>query len=685
MVIKFLYFLNSFRCLSKGTFINKKIIFIVMGEKSDESTSVENSRDDGKLGLISILLITINSIMGTGIFFLPAVGAREAGLFSIISWFVMGLVAIYFSMIFAELVGMFPKEGGVYEYAKEAFGQFPSFILGWMTLIAAYVTIAMLIVGAILYVAPTLPKLFTILISIIFILAFNFMAFKGLKTGAVMLVVFALITLVTVFGILIPGLLEFNIANFSGWFAHQSFSGLSGSEGFIAGISVIFVTIFFIAETFFGWETTTFLAEKVRNPKKIMPKVMIIATVSIAVISLLFVIASFSLINWQLLGQSTTPLADLAASVYGEGARSIYGLMVYLAIIGSVAGWIVASPNLIVALAKDKMFIPQLAHLHKKTKTPYKAIIFQTLLTSVLVIMGAGNYETLLHLLVPLVLFLYAAVVLSLLVIRKKYPKIEKPYTAPFGNWGPKLLILFSLGLVVMWMIYSHDAISTLSLLASFVFFGFPIYLLLLFNYNPGASLKFQNETAWVSFFLERLFFPRDIQEKFLANSQIEGKTVLELGASSGLVSVEIALRNPKEQIIVENNTAAKRIIEKKLGHKKNVLIIKDELLRSRIHPEIKEVDEVISFGILSDLHNEQQYLAQLARILPLNARIHFFDYVDLYKFIPNKEIVDNLKELKELFRRAGFAVKIKKHKGLFWNYLIIDGIRSDSVESIFV
>ncbi|MCA9477993.1 MAG: amino acid permease [Nanoarchaeota archaeon] len=654
-----------------------------MGEESGEA--VEATQESGKLGFVTILLITINSIMGTGIFFLPAVGAREAGLFSIISWIIMGLIAIYFSMIFAELVGIFPKEGGVYEYAKEAFGQFPSFILGWMTLVAAYVTIAMLIVGAILYVAPTLPSLFTILISITFILAFNFMAFKGLKTGAVMLVAFALITLVAVFGIMVPGLIHFNSANFIDWFSHAKFTGLDGVGGFFTGLSVVFVTIFFIAETFFGWETTTFLAEKVRNPKRVMPKVMIIATIFIAICSLLFVISSFSLISWQTFAQSATPLADLAGVIYGPQSTSFYGLLVYLAIIGSVAGWIVASPNLIVALAKDKMFIPQLAQLHPKTKTPYKAIIFQTILTSLLVIVGAGNYETLLHLLVPLVLFLYSAVVLSLLVIRRKYPKAEKYYTAPFGSWGPILLMTFTLGLVILWATHSADALSTLSLLGSFILFGFPIYLLLVLYYDPQASLKFQNETAWVSFLLDRLFFPKSIQKKFLANAQIEGKVVLELGASSGLVSVEVAKRRPKKQIIIEHTESAKKFIEKKLRYRENVVVLKDELLRSRIHPQVDEVDEVISFGILGDLHNEQQYLAQLAHILPQHARIHFFDYVDLYKFIPNKEIVDDLDRLKEIFRRAGFAVHITKHKGTFWNYLIIDGIRSDNTDTVYV
>ena len=628
----------------------------------------------GKLGLVSILLITINSIMGTEIFFLPAIGVREAGLFSIISWAIMGLIAIYYSMVIAELVGMFPKEGGVYEYAKQAFGQFSSFLLGWMALIAAYVTVAMLIVGAILYLAPTLPKSFLIGVSIAFIVIFNYMAFRGLKTGAVMLVAFAFITLLALGGILIPGLFHFHPANFTGWMSHHAVKGL----GPFGVIGVIFVTIFFIAETFFGWETTTFLAEQVRNPRKTMPKVLIGATVFIATTSLLFVIASVSIIPWQIFGFSTTPLADLATVIYGETLKGSYGLLVYLAIIGSVAGWIVASPNLIVALAKDKMFIPQLSKLHPKTGTPYKAIIFQTILTSLLIIVGAGSYELLLHLLVPLVLVLYASVVLSLLVIRKKHPDIERPYIAPFGNTGPVLLILFSISLIVFWAVSTHGALQTLGLLGSFVLFGFPIYLLLAFHYDPQATLKFQNDTAKLYFLFERVFFPRSIEHALLSDAEFSGKVVVELGASSGLLSLAIQKRSPKKHIIVETSKAMTNIIAKRLGVHDNLHIYYDDHLKSRIHPNIEEAEEVVSFGILSDLHNPQQYLKDLSDIMPINSRIHFFDYIDLYKFIPNKETIGNLDILREMFRKAGFAVRVIKKHGFFWNYLIIQGIRTD-------
>jgi len=210
------------------------------------------------LNFPTILLITINSIMGTGIFFLPAVGAKYAGPASIISWIIMAVVSIYIAMCFGELTSMYPKAGGVYEFCKHAYGRFTSFIIGWATLIAGNVTIAMLVVGAIQYLLPFEAAHVKIPLSLGFIIAFNYIAYKGMKTSSVMLVTFAFITLGTIFGLIFPGILNFNMTNMVPFFVFP--------------MSSILITIFFIAETFFGWETATFLAEETKTAKKLCPK-----------------------------------------------------------------------------------------------------------------------------------------------------------------------------------------------------------------------------------------------------------------------------------------------------------------------------------------------------------------------------------------------------------------------------
>ena len=92
--------------------------------------------------------------MGTGIWFLTSAGAKHAGPASLISWGILSLISVYIAMCFAELTAMFPKAGGVYEFAKQAYGRFWSFVIGWTTSIAGSVTIAMLLLGALQYLIP---------------------------------------------------------------------------------------------------------------------------------------------------------------------------------------------------------------------------------------------------------------------------------------------------------------------------------------------------------------------------------------------------------------------------------------------------------------------------------------------------------------------------------------------------
>jgi len=221
-----------------------------------------------------LLLIAINAIMGTGIFFLPAIGAREAGTASIIAWLVLSVTAIYVSLCFAELASMFPKAGGVYEYCKQAFGEFPSFIIGWGTLIAGNITIAMLVVGAIRYLNPELPEILKIGASVFFILVFNFIAYKGMDISKAMLVTFAVITLISLSIVIIPGLLNIKMSNFKPLMTHS--------------YNEILIAMFLIAETFFGWETITFLSEETKDPRKTIPKALFFGTIIIVFISLLF-------------------------------------------------------------------------------------------------------------------------------------------------------------------------------------------------------------------------------------------------------------------------------------------------------------------------------------------------------------------------------------------------------------
>jgi len=616
------------------------------------------------LSFPAILLITINSIMGTGIFFLPAVGAGTAGPASIISWLILSIISIYIAMCFGELSSMFPKSGGIYEFCKQAYGRFFSFIIGWMTIIAGNVTIAMLVVGAIQYLMPAGPPLLKIGSSLIFIFAFNYIAFKGMKTSAVMLVTFAFITLFTVLSLAIPGLIKFQTGNFDPFF--------------VLPFSSLFLAIFLIAETFFGWETATFLAEETKDGQKVMPKALIYGTIIIAIICLISVISSLSAIPWQEFGQSSTPLTDLATVHFGVPVSPVFTILVYLAIIGSVAGWIVSAPRLLLAMAKDKLFIAQFAKIHPKNRTPHYAILFQTVLSTILVIVGAGSYRTLLELLLPMVLIMYSFVLISVVILRYKMPNKKRYFWTPFGKVGPIIVTVFILSLVGMWLWYSHGALNILSIALSLIILGVPVFFLLEMYYDPKAIRFVTEKLSYILVFFEHIFFPISLRKKLLFMAgDLKNKKVLEYGCGVGTLTKRLAQQVlPKGKVYAVDFAKHNVDIVSKhhINHKHVTVFHHEHLSHFKTKQKLPKLDVVISNGVLSYMQKPQVVLSHIAKNVKKGGRVVFMDYDTFFFFIPNVIWISDKKKLQNIFKKAGFKVNISKKKTLFWTYVFVAG-----------
>ena len=615
-----------------------------------------------------MLIIGINSIMGTGVFFLQAIAAAEAGPASVLSWVVMALIAVGIAMVFAELASMFDTAGGVYDYAKVVFGSFSSFMVGWLTTIIGNVTIAALVVGAIQYLNPQLPVLYSIGISILFILLFNFMAYKGMKTSSFMLVTFGIITLSTVLLLMVPGLARFDIEVFTPFF--------------VFGYVPVLVAVFLVADTFFGWQTVTFLAEETKDARRVIPKVLMYSTYIIAVLCVLFAVATLTSVPWEVLSASLAPLRLLSESLYGAGAGPLFAILIYTSIIGSVAGWIVSSPRLLMALAKDKMFIPQLARVHPVHNTPHVAIAFQTVLTSVLVVVAAGSYEALLRLSLPLVFILYGLVVVTMIRMRSQLPDRTRYYRVPGGCFTAYVVLLVMAFFLVFWAVSDPTALATLALAGSLLLLGWPVYLLLKFTYDPSAVSRGAHAHGWLMVFLEDLFFPRSLRRHLLGLLELAEKRVLEFGGNAGTFTLHLAEAvGPSGTVVTtefssHNADIIRRRVEKQ-GHS-HVRVVHDEHHLNRIHPSVEEVDVFVSVGYLSVVQDLRKVLSELRERIPEKGVVLLVEYVDYFWFLPNTGWTSDLARLQQLFAEEGFHVTVTKRRGWFWNYLVIHGIRSD-------
>lgn len=619
------------------------------------------------IGFLAICSLLITSLLGTGIFLLPAVGI--VGNTAIISLIIMFLISIYIAFCFAELVSLYPTAGGVYEFSKKAYGRFPSFIIGWTTWLVNTINTPLLIVAALKISFPIMGNLQLILISAMLIIFMNYIAYRGMKDSSRLLYIFAIITIVVIVLFLVKGLPNFNP---SYAFNFENFN-----------LIIIFIGLFFVSETFFGWENASFLAEETTNAKKVIPKALIITTIIVGVLSILVGIVSLGILPIDKLLGSPDIFNAVISNIFDPASLKYFILGIAVLFIGSASSIIISTPRLLLAMARDKLFIEQFSKISEKTHTPYKAIIFQTIVGIILVFITLGQYKTLLSLIIPLSLIMYIAVILTVPVLRKKDNR-KRYFKAPFGKVLPFVIALLFIAFIIAWLITEPNSAYLFRYALGFIAFGLPVYLMMNIYYNPEFTIKINEFFSYINFLLEDLFFPKKLRKRIISIfKNYKKKSILEFGSGVGSLTMFLAeevgphgkiyaVDFSKKNIKILND----RVIKE---NKFQVSIIYDEHIINRVHPSINNVDMVFSVGMLGYVQNLKKILNEMYEILPENGNICFIEYIDYFHFIPNPKLLSNKKELYEIFREAGFSIRIDKIKGFLWNYCLIYGIKTEN------
>lgn len=620
------------------------------------------------LGFWPIFCLAITSIMGTTLYFGPSVGAAYSGASSIVALILLTLIAVYISFFFGELVSMYPKAGGVYEFSKHAYNRFASFIIGWIAWLLGNLMTALLIVAAINYLIPN-PEynLLKIAISIGLILLLNIIAFLGVELSAYFQIVFAGVSIGIISALIFPGIFKMDIGNLSPIFS--------------ASLPSILVTMFLFAEGFFGWESATYLSEETKNPKKIIPKALVSGTIVVGLMTIMVAIISFGLLPLRNLINSPAPLVDASSKIFGASAVYIFGIGVFLSLIGSAASGIITMPRLILALARDKLFLSPFKHIHKKYNTPHNAIWFQTIISLIFFGMAFGRYKTLLTLVVPLGFVMYFLIILSVLILRYKKPNIKREFVVPFGEGGAIFTLLCLFVLMVSWIKLEPNAINILKLELSFILIGIPIYLLLMFYNNPSAVARTSDLLAWFNLLAEKIMMPKRIQKILLSMlGDLKNKRVFEYGCSIGTMTLPLTKSlAPSGKIYATDFSRRNILITRKRLLKegsKNAVIIRDEQQIRRVHHSVPKVDAIVSVDTLGGIQDVTKVLRDMNKILHRNGKIVFMDHVDIFKFIPNTPRLADERTVKRLFKESGFNVFVVKKKGLLWNYLFVCGTK---------
>ncbi|GAA0116426.1 APC family permease [Clostridium senegalense] len=415
-----------------------------------------------KIGFWSIVLLGINSIIGSGIFLLPNQAMELIGPASLGVILFDMLLVVSIALCFAEVGGMFSKNGGPYVYAKEAFGSFVGFEVGfmkWAIGIIAWATMAVGFVTALSAVWPAAGEgMMKNIIIIVILGGLGIINILGVSISKILNNIITVGKLVPLFIFIAVGIFFIKGANFTPVFPGGVYQG--GSFGAAA------LLIFY---AFTGFESIAVAAEDMENPEKNIPKAIITVMIIVSVVYLLIQAVSIGILGEQL-ALTKTPVADASAVFLGSwgGILVTAGTLISIGGINIAASFI--TPRTAVALAEDGL-LPKCLNKYNKKGTPYIAIIVTVALTIPVAL--SGSFTKLAAISVVSRFAQYVPTCLSVLVLRKKRPDLKSSFRIPLGPVIPILAVVVS-----GWLLVQSSMEKILWGLGGLII-GVPIYLLM--------------------------------------------------------------------------------------------------------------------------------------------------------------------------------------------------------------
>jgi amino acid transporter len=392
------------------------------------------------LGLWSAVSIVIGTVIGSGVFLVPAAMIHFVGSVRVlfVVWIVAGLLSLFGALTYAELAAAMPEAGGEYVYLGAAYGPFWGYLYGWTQFwVAKSGSIATLAAGFYTYLTAFFPVLsvsilvlpwhigpggsrleihYGQLVAIALILILAAVNYVGVRSGGNVQVFVTVVKMALIAGIIAVGLL-FGKGDFR-HFA-TGITGVGGMAGFFAAmVSALWA--------YDGWNNVSMVSSEIRNPQRNLPRSLIVGTAAVILTYILINIAYFYVLNPAQVAASHRVAADMMSHVYGRAAAGAVTIAVLISIFAALNGSILAGSRVPYAMARDGLFFRPAAVVHPKYRTPGNAMILLCLWSSVVVL--SGWFDDLYNFVIFGSWILYLMTAVSLFVLRRKRPDLARPY-----------------------------------------------------------------------------------------------------------------------------------------------------------------------------------------------------------------------------------------------------------------
>ena len=364
-----------------------------------------------QLGLFDATMLVMGGIVGAGIFINPYVVAQQVHTPALIlgAWIFGGIIGVGGAFIWAELAATLPEVGGQYAYLREAYHPAVAFLYGWVLLLVIQT-------GGMAAVSITFARYFRELTGVhtqdwvIATAALGILTVincLGVKTGGrtqsvLMVMKIAAIAALVIGGLALAGKHVTSTTAAERVWSLTSFGG--------AMVPVLFA--------YGGWQTANFIAAEVKEPKKNLPRGLLIG--------MLGVLALYTAVNWvclralgpEALARTSTPATAVMRLALGQRGATFIAAAIAISTLGFLSQSILTAPRVYFAMADDGLFFRAVAWLDPRTRVPVIAIVLQSVWTIVIAL--SGRYEQILNYVIAMDFLFFGLTATTIFVFRRR-------------------------------------------------------------------------------------------------------------------------------------------------------------------------------------------------------------------------------------------------------------------------
>ncbi len=365
-----------------------------------------------RLGPFDATMIVMGGIIGAGIFVNPSVVARQVHTPGLVlgAWAIGGFIALIGAFVYAELAALRPKVGGQYAYLRDAYGPVVAFLYGW-TLLLVVQTGGM--AGA----------------AIVFGRYFRELTGSGVPEQVVAAVTLGVLTIVNCLGVragsnvqnflMITKLAAIALLVAVGLFvagpAASTAAAPGTASGGMVGLATAMVPVLF---AYGGWQTASFVAGEMRDPKRDLPRGLLIGVIGVIVVYVTVTWVCIRVLGVTDLAATSTPASEIMRRSLGDRGARIIALGIALSTVGFLSQSILTAPRVYYAMARDGVFFKAVGTLDPRSRAPVVAIVLQGVWAALIAM--TGKYDQILNYVVSIDVLFFGLTGAALIVLRRR-------------------------------------------------------------------------------------------------------------------------------------------------------------------------------------------------------------------------------------------------------------------------